>query len=435
MDIIARNGPILTLSHCWGTEDFLKLTTDNMATFQDAIPVHELRQVFQDAINVTRSMGQTYLWIDSLCIIQKGDEMQDWSHECLKMSSVYSGSYCNIAATCVHHSEKGLFQERFHNIFPPTVDVENIDDDKRFFTSSSYDPLDHLANMWDDEITSSSLLHRAWVFQERILSPRVLHFAKSQLFFECLETQACEDFPGGLSASIKPEWANKYIRNHEVKSLFGPGTICARSWETLVMSYSGSQLSHESDRLAAVSGLASYMANTVDLSKYAAGLWDTSEAEFINQLCWRRTPAIKGSVPDTYQAPSWSWASAPGAVDIPVPSSFRRDTLDYGKRCSTQELCAKVLGWNVKAERSQPTGKVLFGRLCLEAPLFLVRVKPSTIFGDNHYKVGNANAADLIIYEDAIQDGLRLVGTFGIAMLQRLSITVQRDSQSYIDSC
>jgi hypothetical protein len=42
-------------------------------------------------------MSIQYLCIDSLCIIQDSEE--DWKRESVSMMAVYSGSYCNVAAT------------------------------------------------------------------------------------------------------------------------------------------------------------------------------------------------------------------------------------------------------------------------------------------------------------------------------------------------
>jgi hypothetical protein len=64
----------------------------------------------QDAITTTVSLGSSYIWIDSLCIIQrdeKGEEVgeiaevwkKDWKTEAKKMGSVYSAAALTIAST------------------------------------------------------------------------------------------------------------------------------------------------------------------------------------------------------------------------------------------------------------------------------------------------------------------------------------------------
>lgn len=44
-----------------------------------------------------REIGNRYLWIDSLCIIQK--DKTDWENESAKMAGVYQSAYLVIAAS------------------------------------------------------------------------------------------------------------------------------------------------------------------------------------------------------------------------------------------------------------------------------------------------------------------------------------------------
>lgn len=55
-----------TLSHVWGTEKFLTLTTQNIAQLKREIQLIELPKCFQEAVMAARRLGGQYLWIDSL---------------------------------------------------------------------------------------------------------------------------------------------------------------------------------------------------------------------------------------------------------------------------------------------------------------------------------------------------------------------------------
>lgn len=103
-----------TVSHRWD-DTVLMLTTQEQAhqtlglddqvqgprrilvqTLQEAgHPVQDLSPVFQKAVQIARTCGLDYLWIDSLCIIQ--DEMgdsghnPDWETEVKKMGDIYAG--------------------------------------------------------------------------------------------------------------------------------------------------------------------------------------------------------------------------------------------------------------------------------------------------------------------------------------------------------
>jgi hypothetical protein len=68
--------PYLTLSHCWGTSRFFTLREDNLEMLQKEIDCEKLPRVFRDAFVATLRLGFSYVWIDSLCIVQ--DSRDDW---------------------------------------------------------------------------------------------------------------------------------------------------------------------------------------------------------------------------------------------------------------------------------------------------------------------------------------------------------------------
>lgn len=75
-----------TLSHCLGKERFLTLLTNNINTLIEKVPEAALSMTFIDAIHVAREVGLSYIWIDSLCIVQ--DDNEDWIREAATMSSI-----------------------------------------------------------------------------------------------------------------------------------------------------------------------------------------------------------------------------------------------------------------------------------------------------------------------------------------------------------
>jgi hypothetical protein len=166
------------LSHCWGTTPIFRLLTGNIETLQKSLPVEHLPQTFQDAILLTRRLGIEYIWIDSLCIIQ--DSITDWAKESVTMGDVYKHAYCNIAATGFPDGQKGLYVKRDPQLLQllefriPSGPRKNRD-----IPSGSYYCID---SVWENEVIDAPLNKRAWVFQERYLSPRILHFGARQLF-------------------------------------------------------------------------------------------------------------------------------------------------------------------------------------------------------------------------------------------------------------
>ena len=59
-----------TLSHCWGEHQPLRTTKENLNHHVKEIKWSSLPRTFQDAVMVSHGLGISYLWIDSLCIVQ-----------------------------------------------------------------------------------------------------------------------------------------------------------------------------------------------------------------------------------------------------------------------------------------------------------------------------------------------------------------------------
>jgi hypothetical protein len=76
---------------------------------QQSVPFKDLPKTFKHAVQVALSLSITYLWIDSLCIIQ--DDPSDWELESAKMASIYAHSYLNLAAIDSQNSHGGFLPE------------------------------------------------------------------------------------------------------------------------------------------------------------------------------------------------------------------------------------------------------------------------------------------------------------------------------------
>lgn len=173
--------------------DFLKLTRDELHRFQEGIPIDSLPQTFQDAIGIARRLRIRYIWIDSLCIIQQSDNDDlAWKREASLMDMVYSKSFCNISATWATNSSKGLFSNRnptFLHYIEVDLHVKGQAPGCKRYTVSD------IKLMWRSELLEAPLSRRGWVLQERLLAPRILHFCRHELFWECCEKEASESYP------------------------------------------------------------------------------------------------------------------------------------------------------------------------------------------------------------------------------------------------
>lgn len=174
-----------TLSHCWGKTPTKKLLKTTLRSMMKEISFKVLPKTFQDAITLSRNLGIKFLWIDSLCIIQ--DSIQDWEQESALMEEIYKNSVCNIAATAAQNGETGCFLKRNPSLVKPCrVQIE----DSRLWSSSSthsqsFDFVIAGTLAGHDPVVDAPLNKRAWVTQETILSSRIIHCTRSELFWEC----------------------------------------------------------------------------------------------------------------------------------------------------------------------------------------------------------------------------------------------------------
>ncbi|RBA21219.1 hypothetical protein FPRO05_07533 [Fusarium proliferatum] len=221
------------------------------------------------------------------------------------MVDIYRHSFCNISATAASSdpSSTGLFSTRSlpsRLLFPFKIREQNLEDKTGFevgpwvlYNDSS----------WKDEIENTPLNTRGWVVQERFLAPRILHFTKSQMYWECLETTVCEADPNWELQTLAKDFSLHRQPIHTVYKAAGQQIMKTVSkgqryeamdrktyhtlWGNLVSIYANCALTKESDRLIAMSGIA----NEANKDTYLAGLWKEA---IHSDLTWR-TNASEGA--------------------------------------------------------------------------------------------------------------------------------------------
>lgn len=293
-----------TLSHRWGTGEIFKLLQSNLDDLRQEIPIKRLPKVFQDAMYVSIEIGIRYIWIDSLCIIQDSKDGEDWTHEARRMGDVYTYGEFNIAATGYKDGSSGLFSEReaLLRIYPAVslkCVVRGNDGSKRSFDGIYVGFGSHEFN---DQITQSPLNDRAWVAQERILSPAVLHFTPEHVWWECSRLIANEGF-----SPCRDDWA--YMEENPAGAIRSFNTESNREeiysfWRNFISYYADAEMTYEQDRLPAAAGIASVIGELID-DNLIAGIW---EGDLIRSLIMKRDAWVS-SIPSAKLAPSWSWAS------------------------------------------------------------------------------------------------------------------------------
>lgn len=167
------------------------------------------------------------------------------------MHLVYSMGVCNLAACNATDSSIGLFADRDPALgteFTSRLTFFGQELELTFFFD------------WYATVQAAPLYQRGWVLQERLLSPRTIHFTQFP-FLECREDLVCEIYRSKTS-STRFKWISTPSRTMENIG----------EWGSVIYDYSRCKLTKPTDRLIALSGIAKRM-SALSKGHYIAGLW------------------------------------------------------------------------------------------------------------------------------------------------------------------
>lgn len=313
----------IALSHCWGlnmppcAQTFKETLRDHI----EEINLIELTKTFVDAIIMVRKLQVPFVWIDSLCILQNSRE--DWETEAAQMADVYSNAYVTLAASASSDGTQGccIHDDGQESIWP-YIDIPIIGNrEEKGYRVFSWSPLG------TGTPESDVLQTRGWTLQERELSPRIAHFFKVTVIWECRTLRASLSYPWkdsfGISGHRRVFDTDSYGRKfpdasqHNTNLTEEQRLLVVADWVRLVKLYSRRCLTKQTDVLPAISGIARIFAR-FGPGAYGAGCF---ESHGIISFLWVvDTPHTDKEVtktstrPAQYTAPSWSWASVIGAV-------------------------------------------------------------------------------------------------------------------------
>lgn len=307
-----QRGQYVTLSHCWGRSKPPSTTKANLSSRMFSMPLDSMPKTFRDAVNIVRMLGYCYIWIDSYCIVQ--DDDTDWQRECASMAAVYNNCVVTLAAPFASDCHAG-FSRGLHPIPAETW----CDIPVHWPGATNPDPIRVIHPYdwnygrvdWDE----SPLAKRAWVLQERLLSPRWLYFGKDNLYFECSTAQFDEHLRVPLTLSTVRVGTYFYAPK-DVMSFrtYGEGLS---KWYSMIHAYSNLCLTYGSDRLPALSGIASMFATKLG-DEYIAGMWRKDLAFGLIFKVEEQDEPFRSMNPSSIPGPSWSWYSCDRRVQTRI---------------------------------------------------------------------------------------------------------------------
>ena len=212
IDISSAVSAYIALSYCWGEDQTLITTTENISAYMAGLDLITLPKVYRDLMTMTRALKVRYVWIDALCIIQ--DDAKDWVREASKMCSVYENAVMTISADCSPGVRHGIFSEQSYATPPSALSYQGVRVNVRQSLQRKHSLRDPFDNIDFDNLDAPiPLYRRARCLQETVLSTRTLHFTGKELMWECNEAYDCEC---RFQKTVEPEMCNRTFRRPEI---------------------------------------------------------------------------------------------------------------------------------------------------------------------------------------------------------------------------
>lgn len=274
------------LSYSWGFSTPFVMTSSNLTEFQREIWVKDLPRTIQNAVEVAKGTGFRYLWIDALCIMQDGRSSsiasEDWSNQVNKLHDIFGDAVITIAASESFDGDQGFIHSR--NPLGHLTCQLYLETELRYEVMPPCTP-NCLAHSFDN--ARYHLDTRAWVFQERILSPRTVHVTRNFIHLECRTELVCER----MSAAGDCHHSGA-VSKADYQSLFSVlgmealdesfSTFFLSTWHEIVKKYSTTNLTRSEDLLVAIAGLATRVQRQSQLT-WSFGLW---REHLLQEMCW-----------------------------------------------------------------------------------------------------------------------------------------------------
>ncbi|KAM3065052.1 hypothetical protein ACMFMG_006184 [Clarireedia jacksonii] len=324
----------VTLSYCWGNVTVLKHSTKNSTALRQygALSTLNVPATIADAIELIREMGERYLWVDALCIIQ--DDPVSQKVQLSQMGLIYSLAAFTVVAASGSYANVGLPGVRAYtrNVDQKIVRVGNQ------VLLTVVDGDDYYGG-----IKTSAWATRAWTMQEKVLSKKLLIFTDQQIYWSCwnatwLEEVALEEVfninfqRDPLSLGPEDEGFHSIAESRDTLTLY----------RKLVNQYRHRQLTFDSDILNAFSGICQALGAIADDSYH----WGLPVSCFGASLTW----CLRGGGARNYALcdphglnpsnpsvpfPSWSWAAWHG--------TSRKSWIDWSSHVKPEESYPEIM--------------------------------------------------------------------------------------------
>jgi hypothetical protein len=321
----------VALSYVRGQVACLRTLRDNLEALQVPGSISDTKAIvprtIQDSIRLTALLGEKWLWVDSLCIVQ--DDVESKHTQLEEMASIYANAYVTLIAANgwdANHGLRGIKGVTESRMLPPSG-LKDI-----------HESLQPYSTVW---------YSRGWTLQELIFSRRKIMFQYQMAIWEC----SCSNWHEASDI-------------HEISPIVPPFLRCTpmevkpnldwpdlQQYMNLIRDYNDRHLTFPEDIIAGFSGVLR-MLSSVFIGGFVYGL---PEMFFDDALLWQPESPVQRRVPSSRASsqslPSWSWAGWRGDINTDSWSSgyirIRTDPTEKMLRNSSfRHLTRPVCQWS-----------------------------------------------------------------------------------------
>ncbi|KAL2680457.1 hypothetical protein Neosp_008058 [[Neocosmospora] mangrovei] len=260
----------VALSYMWPSEkglEHVQLERSNLHMLEQPSGLDQiaLPPVITDTMLLCKQLGENYLWVDRLCIIQ--DDTDSKHGQIRGMDRIYRSANLTIMAAINDRDTQGLpglaNRPRVPSIFMrlPLDRVEMMGGVTKSAKLSAAEE-----SVWNT---------RGWTFQERVLSTRRLYITEHQVLFECprgYDTEVDSSYsPRATTESFKfrttdPEW---WFLHRDPVNYHITHDTSVEDYLAWVANYTSRQLSIGSDILNAFAGISGMLDESQHACEYS----------------------------------------------------------------------------------------------------------------------------------------------------------------------
>ncbi|KAF2470656.1 HET-domain-containing protein [Lindgomyces ingoldianus] len=296
----------VTLSYVCGQVRSLQLMKDNLRLLQRPGVLREQNCVFviprtiRQAMNFARLIGERYLWVDQLCMVQDNDATKH--PQINNIASIFANSIVTFAAAGGNSADWGLHESG--NI---TLKSNRKPRVPRHDTDHRVQDIHH------DLLERSEWNKRGWTLQELVFSKRVIFFFNGRITWQCHSTIWEDSYPV-QTTSAQPNQEIFFPQTQKFRYCSLPDL---GEYHQLVKEYNKRNLTSTSDTVPAFAGITSALSTT-----FQGGFLYGLPAQFFDlTLLWQPLCLLKRRKVDLDSGngdvlPSWSWMGWKGHLDL-----------------------------------------------------------------------------------------------------------------------